>query len=136
MLELTSGTILIDDIDISKLPRSELRTRLNTIPQEPFFLHGTVRLNVDPFGKSSHDDSIIIQALKVVRLWEYIESKGGLDLELSEDLLSHGQRQLFCLARALCNSSSIVIMDEATSRYDFPGNSFAENIEKLELNRF
>lgn len=36
---------------------------------------------------------------------------------MSDDLLSHGQKQLFCLARALCKSSNIIIMDEATSRY-------------------
>lgn len=115
ILELRSGTILIDGVDISKVSRSDVRTRLNTIPQEPFFLHGTVRLNIDPTTETGAD-FIIVETLKMVELWEHIDSQGGLDIELSDDLLSHGQRQLFCLARALCRTSSIVLMDEISSR--------------------
>ncbi|KAF3491610.1 Cyclic peptide transporter [Arthroderma uncinatum] len=117
MLELKNGTILIDGVDISKVSRSDVRTRLNVVSQEPAFLHGSVRLNFDTTGEVE-DDSNFIDALKAVGLWEHIESDGGLDAELSDDLFSHGERQLFCLARALCHSSSILIMDEATSSVD------------------
>jgi len=95
--------------------RSLVRSRLNTIPQEAFFLHGSIRLNANPEGNAS--DATIIEALKEVNLWSHIESKGGLDEEMSDDMLSHGQQQLFCLARALCKSGKIIIMDEATSRF-------------------
>lgn len=115
MLELNSGSIVVDGADISKTPRSDIRTRLTTTPQDPFLIHGSVRLNVDPTGQSN--DTAIIQSLQTVRLWDYIDSQGGLDADLSDELLSHGQRQLFCLARVLCYSSCIVIMDEITSRY-------------------
>jgi ABC-type multidrug transport system fused ATPase/permease subunit len=87
---------------------------LNTIPQQAFFLHGTVRLNANPEGNAP--DNVIVEALQAVNLWSYLESKGGLDADMSEDILSHGQQQLFCLARALSKPSSILIMDEATSR--------------------
>ena len=97
------------------MSRSLIRSRLNTIPQEAFFLHGSIRLNANPEGNAS--DATIIEALKEVNLWSHIESKGGLDEEMSDDLLSHGQQQLFCLARALCKSGEIIIMDEATSRF-------------------
>jgi ABC-type iron transport system FetAB ATPase subunit len=115
ILELDSGTILIDDIDISKVSRSHVRSRINTIPQQPFFLHGTVRLNANPEGNAT--DEAIVESLQAVNLWSHIQLKGGLDIDMSDDLLSHGQQQLFCLARALCKSSNIIIMDEATSRY-------------------
>jgi ABC-type multidrug transport system fused ATPase/permease subunit len=92
-----------------------VRSRINIIPQQPFFLHGSVRLNANP--ESNVEDEQIIDSLQAVNLWSYIKSKGGLDIDMSDDLLSHGQQQLLCLARALCKSSSIVIMDEATSRY-------------------
>jgi len=78
-------------------------------------LHGSIRLNANPEGNAS--DATIIEALKEVNLWSHIESKGGLDEEMSDDMLSHGQQQLFCLARALCKSGKIIIMDEATSRF-------------------
>lgn len=102
-------------MDISKISRSHIRSALNTIPQQAFFLSGSVRLNADPTGDAM--DEVIIDSLREVNLWSYLESKGGLDIEMTDDLLSHGQQQLFCLARALCKSSRIVIMDEATSRF-------------------
>ena len=114
MLDIDSGSIFIDGVNIALLSRSHIRSALNTIPQQAFFLYGSVRLNVNPL--EDLDDGAIIDALREVNLWTHIEGKGGLDTEMSEDLLSHGQQQLFCLARALCKSSQVVIMDEATSR--------------------
>lgn len=114
ILDLDHGSITIDGVDISRVSRSHVRSRLNTIPQQAFFLYGTIRLNVNPQGDL--EDEIIINSLQAVSLWTYIESKGGLDEEMSEDFLSHGQQQLFCLARALCKPSRILIMDESTSR--------------------
>lgn len=118
MIELNEGTITVDGVDISTLPRGTVRERINAIPQDPFFLSGTVRTNCDPRGTST--DEQIQDALQKVQLWEVIEAKGGLDTDLSQDFFSHGQRQLFCLARAILHPSKIVIMDEATSKYVFP----------------
>ncbi|CAG8888161.1 unnamed protein product [Penicillium egyptiacum] len=126
ILELNSGTILIDGIDISKVSRSQVRSRINTIPQQPFFLHGTVRLNANPEGNAT--DETIIESLQAVNLWSHIQLKGGLDIDMSDDLLSHGQQQLFCLARALCKSSNIVIMDEATSSVDSETDALMQTV--------
>lgn len=49
-------------------------------------------------------------------LWRFFE-KDGLEEDLDEETLSHGQKQLFCLARAMCKPGCILILDEATSRY-------------------
>lgn len=115
MLELDSGTIEVDGIDITTIPRSTVRARLNTLPQETFFLHGSVRLNLDPQALVT-DDATLVESLTAVGLWAIFEEKGGLDEDLDEDVLSHGQRQLFCLARAMCKPGCVLILDEATSR--------------------
>lgn len=115
LLEIDSGSITIDGVDISTIPRQTVRERINTLPQEPFFLHGSVRENLDSHG--SLEDEVLITALSDVGLWSRF-SVDGLDADMDEETLSHGQRKLFCLAKALVKPSSILIMDEATSSVD------------------
>ena len=123
MVELSEGQIMIDGTDVSMLNGEKLRSCLNIIPQEPFFVPGTVRFNLDPH-KRSNDESIEM-ALRTVGLWGRLvagegSSSGvrGLDTALVASDWSQGERQLLCLARALLAPSRLVILDEATSRYE------------------
>jgi ABC-type multidrug transport system fused ATPase/permease subunit len=96
MIEMTGGTITIDDVDISTIPRQEIRSRIIGVPQDSYLLNGSVRLNADP--KQALTDGDIIDALKSVQLWNNVKEKGGLDTDIEKIFLSHGQKQLFCLA--------------------------------------
>jgi ATP-binding cassette, subfamily C (CFTR/MRP), member 1 len=61
MLELTAeSSITIDGINITTLPRQLVRSRLNAIPQEPFFISCSVRANADPY--QLHTETVIIYA--------------------------------------------------------------------------
>ncbi|KAM0816494.1 putative ATP-binding cassette transporter [Seiridium cardinale] len=115
MIEV-QGRITIDDIDISRLSGDDFRSRLNVLPQEAFFLPGTVRSNLDVRGPSSSD--VIQKALEGVGLWGRVCGIGGLDADLDPTEWSQGEKQLLCLARAWLTPSKVLVVDEATSSVD------------------
>ena len=116
---LDHGSIRVGNRDIGEIQLSQLRQSLSIIPQSPTLLTDTIRANVDHSGKLS--DEKIWKALKQVQLDKFVNSlklKLETPLEKSGNNLSLGQKQLFCLARALLKKSKILLVDEATANVD------------------
>ncbi|KIL59921.1 hypothetical protein M378DRAFT_26751 [Amanita muscaria Koide BX008] len=136
LVELSSGSIRIDGVDISKIGLTDLRSALAIIPQDPLLFSGTLRTNLDPFGL--HDDSQLWDALKRSHLVDNARPESTfsgetlkeeqpstnrftLDTVIADEgsNLSIGQRSLVSLARALVKDSKIIILDEATASVDY-----------------
>uniref|UniRef100_A0A8C3B2F2 ATP-binding cassette, sub-family C (CFTR/MRP), member 8 n=1 Tax=Cyclopterus lumpus TaxID=8103 RepID=A0A8C3B2F2_CYCLU len=129
MVDMFEGNIIIDGIDIAKLPLQTLRSRLSIILQDPFLFSGAIRFNLDPEMKAT--DEMLWEALEIAQLKPVVKSlPGGLDAMVTEggENFSQGQRQLFCLARAFVRKSSILIMDEATASIDMATESILQKV--------
>ncbi|KAF2757243.1 canalicular multispecific organic anion transporter 1 [Pseudovirgaria hyperparasitica] len=116
MLDQTSGSLIIDGIDIATIPRQTVRSRIIGVPQDAYLFPGTVQENASPTGTAAESD--IIEALESVQLWNIISEKGGLSTLVEDCHFSQGQKQLFCLARAMLRPGRILVLDEATSSVD------------------
>jgi len=114
MLDISDGKITIDGIDLAQCSQDIVRSAFITLPQDPVILEGSIRFNLDP--QEFLSDAIIEVALRKVHLWDVVNQNNGLNASVDSMHFSHGQRQLFVLARAILSKGKILILDEAVSR--------------------
>lgn len=114
------GTVFLDGVTLGNIPPTELRREIGIVPQNPFFVTGTIKDNVI-LGCEDMPEAIFEQAVEYSGLNLVVQQTGhGLDMQVGEggDRLSGGQKQAIALARAFMRNPSILIFDEPTTGMD------------------
>ncbi|KAM4056698.1 ABC transporter [Hirsutella rhossiliensis] len=155
--DIVSGQILLDGVDITKVPRRRLRESLTIIPQEAVLFSGSVASNLDPTGLASRarldaaldnckgiasfssgggdddDDDNHVHGAAAVNGNEAIAL--ATEVHARGDNFSHGQRQVLSLCRALVRDSRLMLLDEATASMDYATDRGIQRVLRAELQR-
>jgi ABC-type multidrug transport system fused ATPase/permease subunit len=116
----TTGTIRVDDVDISQVTLESLRAQVAVVSQESFLFNGSIRENI-LYGKLNATEEEMIAAARAANCHEFISNMPkGYDSTVGERgiKLSVGEKQRVSIARTLLKNAPILILDEATASVD------------------
>ncbi len=137
-MDIDSGSILIDGVDLRNLKIKELRNLMGIVSQHPILFNTSFRENI-AFGVESADMKNVEYAARIANAHDFIiETEQGYENSVGEsgNKLSGGQRQRVSIARALMANPPILILDEATSALDTESERLVQDaILKLMKNR-
>lgn len=123
------GRVLLDGVDLRHLATAELRRSVVMVTQDAFIFSGTIADNI-AIGRPEADREDIERVAQAIGAHDFISAlPDGYDTDVRTrgTLISAGQRQLVALARVLLADPSVVILDEATSSLDIPGEGLVQH---------
>ena len=118
--DVTSGSVLIDQIDIREYSQESLRRQIAIVTQETFLFNDTIRNNI-AYGDTKASEERIIEAARAALAHDFVmQFPMKYETLIGErgQRLSGGERQRISIARAILKNSPILILDEATSALD------------------
>ncbi|KRM58625.1 hypothetical protein C5L31_001946 [Secundilactobacillus malefermentans] len=124
--EVSEGQVLIDGVDVSDYPESDLNDKIGYAPQKAVLFSGDIRSNID-FGTSTNksdklSDDEIKDALDTAQALDFVERKHDqLDANVAQhgDNFSGGQKQRLAIARAVARKPEILMFDDSFSALDY-----------------
>lgn len=128
-VDVSSGSIKIDNQDIRNVTQDDLRNAISYVPQEPMLFHRTISENIT-YGKPDATEEEIISAARRAHAHEFISTlQNGYDTLVGERgvKLSGGERQRIAIARVMLTHTPILILDEATSSLDSVSESYIQD---------
>lgn len=136
--EVSSGEILIDDINIKKLSTADLRKLMGLVSQDSILFNDSILNNIK-LSNSNASYKDVEKAAKIANADNFIENfEEGYDLNVGDGggKLSGGQKQRISIARAVLGNPPIMILDEATSSLDSESEKLVQDaLENLMKNR-
>ena len=120
LYEPSSGKIIIDNYDISKVELYSLRRQIGIVPQDTLLFDGSIQENIALTNPDANSDEIV-RAAKVACAHDFIQNmEAGYSTSVGErgSKLSGGQRQRIAIARMILKRPKLIILDEATSALD------------------
>lgn len=137
--DLSSGTILIDNINILDYQLSSLRQQFALVSQDVILFNDTIAKNIAYGEENNLDMQRLTEVSKAAYALDFIQNlENGYDTVVGENgvMLSGGQRQRIAIARALYRNAPILILDEATSALDTESERYIQAaLEELMKNR-
>ena len=122
------GEIRLDGVPLDRLTDADLRRAVVMVTQESFMFSGSIADNI-AFGRPDATREEITDAARAIGAHEFIAAlPGGYDTDVRRrgGRLSAGQRQLVSFARAFLADPAVLILDEATSSLDVPGERLVQ----------
>ena len=122
--DVTSGSILIDGIDVKDYDLNSLYDRLGYVPQKAVMFNGTIKYNVSYGKKSNYEftEDKIKEAIDVAQAKEFVEKmqkKYDSNISQGGTNVSGGQKQRLSIARAIARDPEIYIFDDTFSALDY-----------------
>ena len=120
LFDATSGSVLVDGVDVRDLEPERLWDCIGLVPQKPYLFSGTVSSNLQ-FGRPDATEAEMWEALEVAQAAEFVRAMpGGLEARIEQGgtNVSGGQRQRLSIARALVRRPSIYLFDDSFSALD------------------
>lgn len=137
-LEVQSGSITFDGVDIRKIKTDSLRALMGTVNQESILFNDTIFNNI-AFGVQNASLDEVVAAAKIANAHQFIDdTENGYYTNIGDRgvKLSGGQRQRICIARAVLKNPPILLLDEATSALDTESEKLVQDaLNKLMRSR-